>query len=82
MIAQWQAWLRHSREDAPSLQELVDDEQRRERTRRLAKIADERWKLVGPQSAERLAVGSSAEALNGTDLVALADSSHSRRSTT
>ena len=69
MTAQWQSWLRHSREDTPSLEELVQDIERRERVRRLAKIADERWRSLGAgpmAGVERLGIGSSDEALQGT----------------
>jgi flagellar motility protein MotE (MotC chaperone) len=70
-IAQWQAWLRHSRENVPSLKELQVDEERQVRTRLLAKIADQRWITQGQQSIERLAVGSSEEALKGTEQLTL-----------
>ena len=68
MTAQWQSWLRHSREDTPSLEELVQDIERRERVKRLAKIADERWRSLGASAmagGERLGIGSSDEALQG-----------------
>jgi hypothetical protein len=65
IVAQWESWLRHSRDDPPSIQELLLDEERKERTRRLAKIADERWITKEQQSVERLPVGSSEEALKG-----------------
>ena len=48
---------------------MLRDEERKERVRRLAKIADERWKLKGQQqSLKRLAVGSSDEAVKGNIL--------------
>jgi len=65
MAAQWQSWLRHGREDSPSLQELVEDNERRERVRRLAKIADEKWKSLGSGAADKLSIGNSDEALQG-----------------
>ncbi|KAI1881475.1 hypothetical protein JX265_000301 [Neoarthrinium moseri] len=40
---QWHQWLRHQREDAPSLGEQAADLARRERTRLLAAEADARW---------------------------------------
>jgi len=66
-LAQWQAWLRHSRGDAPSVQELLQDQQRQDRIKELAKAADERWKTLGQQSTERLAVKSPEEAVRGID---------------
>ena len=68
MVAQWQSWLRHSREDTPSLQELVEDIERRERVRRLAKVVDERWRSLGSGSGEvegKLSIGTSEAALKG-----------------
>jgi len=67
-LAQWQAWLRHSRQDVPSVRELLEDQQRRDRIRELAKAADERWNRLGQQSTERLAVKSPEEALKGIDI--------------
>lgn len=64
-VAQWQSWLRHARFDPPSLEELLEDNRRRENTRRLAKIADERWATLGSGNVERLAVADSNEALKG-----------------
>ncbi|ESZ89628.1 hypothetical protein SBOR_9987 [Sclerotinia borealis F-4128] len=40
---QWHQWLRHTRSDAPSLEELVGDVARQERLKILARQADERW---------------------------------------
>jgi NADH:ubiquinone oxidoreductase subunit len=60
--AQWQSWLRHSRAEPPSVQELIADAQRRENTRRLAQIADARW---ATERGERPAVTSGEDALNG-----------------
>ncbi|PQE27515.1 hypothetical protein CJF30_00007840 [Rutstroemia sp. NJR-2017a BBW] len=40
---QWHQWLRYTRPDAPSLQELQGDVLRQERLKILAKEADERW---------------------------------------
>jgi len=45
----------------PTLQELLEDIQRRENTRRLAQIADEQW---ANERREKLAVTSGEEALN------------------
>ena len=42
----------------PSIEESVLNEERRERTRRLARTADERWVTQGEQCVKRLAVGS------------------------
>lgn len=64
--AQWQSWLRHSRAEPPSVQELITDVQRRENTRRLAQIADARW---ATERGERPAVTSGEEALNGIFLL-------------
>ncbi|KAI3403273.2 hypothetical protein KGF56_003861 [Candida oxycetoniae] len=41
---QWLQWLRRTREEAPSLNELVQDQFRQQRLRILAKQADEKWK--------------------------------------
>ncbi|KAF7890920.1 uncharacterized protein EAF01_010729 [Botrytis porri] len=40
---QWHQWLRHTREDAPSIEELMGDIARQERLKVLARQADERW---------------------------------------
>ncbi|KAM3069632.1 hypothetical protein ACMFMG_010350 [Clarireedia jacksonii] len=40
---QWHQWLRYTRADAPSLQELESDLQRQARLKVLARQADERW---------------------------------------
>lgn len=40
---QWHQWLRYTRPDAPSLQELQGDVLRLERLKILAREADERW---------------------------------------
>ncbi|KAI9645197.1 hypothetical protein NHQ30_005931 [Ciborinia camelliae] len=40
---QWHQWLRHTRADAPSIEELVGDVARQERLKILARQADERW---------------------------------------
>jgi len=69
--AQWQSWLRHGRLDPPSLQELLEDIARRENTRRLAKIADERWKSLETKKGERLALKDSDDALRGIHYVYL-----------
>jgi len=60
------------------LQELLEDIARRENTRRLAKIADERWATLGSGSVERLALKDSDEAVKGSFLRAIADFSGSR----
>lgn len=43
-IAQWHQWLRHTRHEAPSIQEQQFDIARRERMKELAAEADERWR--------------------------------------
>ena len=46
----------------------MEDNERRERVRRLAKIADERWRSLGAggtNGVERLGIGSTEEALQG-----------------
>jgi hypothetical protein len=53
------------------------DEERKERIKRLAQIADERWITKGQHSPERLAVGSSGEALKGIICEFLSDCSDS-----
>jgi hypothetical protein len=71
MTAQWQSWLRHSREDTPSLEELLLDIERRQRVRQLAKLADDRWRSLGSggtAEAVRLGIGSSEGALQGNSL--------------
>ncbi|QSZ35906.1 hypothetical protein DSL72_007028 [Monilinia vaccinii-corymbosi] len=40
---QWHQWLRHTRADAPTMEELVGDVARQERLKILARQADERW---------------------------------------
>ncbi|CAD6449197.1 0294aedc-f7f3-4439-bb9a-e73838e30635 [Sclerotinia trifoliorum] len=40
---QWHQWLRHTRADAPSIEELLGDVARQERLKILARQADERW---------------------------------------
>ncbi|KAF7891696.1 hypothetical protein EAF00_007998 [Botryotinia globosa] len=40
---QWHQWLRHTREDPPSVEELLGDLARQERLKVLARQADERW---------------------------------------
>jgi hypothetical protein len=52
----------------------LEDEERMERIKRLAKIADEQWLLKGQNpSVERLTVGSSDEALKGTTMNSFVD---------
>ena len=41
--AQWIQWLRHTREQAPSIQEQRADVQRQVQLKQLARLADERW---------------------------------------
>jgi hypothetical protein len=60
--AQWQSWLRHSRAEPPSVQELIEDLHRRENTRRLAQIADDKW---ATDRTTRPAVTSGDDALKG-----------------
>ena len=42
-IAQWHQWLRHTRQDPPSIAEQQLDVQRQSQLKYLAKLADERW---------------------------------------
>ena len=64
--AQWQTWLRHGREDPPSIQELIADETRRHRTRELAARIDKQWRQLPSQGgAERLPIEDTDEALRG-----------------
>ena len=42
--AQWHQWLRHTRDDAPSIQEQQYDVSRQAMMKQLAAEADERWK--------------------------------------
>ncbi|KAI5957755.1 hypothetical protein KGF57_003021 [Candida theae] len=42
---QWLQWLRRTRLDAPSLDELVSDQMRQQRLKILARQADEKWQL-------------------------------------
>ncbi|KAI5967920.1 hypothetical protein CANMA_002688 [Candida margitis] len=42
---QWLQWLRRTRFDAPSLEELVQDQFRQQRLKLLAQQADEKWQL-------------------------------------
>lgn len=44
--AQWHQWLRHTRDDAPSIQEQQYDVSRQAMMKRLAAEADERWKSI------------------------------------
>ena len=44
--AQWHQWLRHTRDDAPSIQEQQYDVSRQETMKELAAKADERWKSI------------------------------------
>ena len=68
-VAQWQSWLRHSREEVPSIEELLEDEERQRQIKVLAKIADGRWgkqKSVEngqQQSMGKLPFGNTEEAL-------------------
>ncbi|KAI9755220.1 MAG: hypothetical protein M1815_005158 [Lichina confinis] len=55
---QWHQWLRHTRDDAPTVQEQLSDVQRLANIKRLARIADERWAskpslLDGPDRRRR-----------------------------
>lgn len=40
---QWHQWLRRTRHDAPSLQELIDDQMRQQKMKILAQHADQKW---------------------------------------
>ena len=40
---QWLQWLRRTRQQAPSLEELINDQVRQQRMRILAQQADEKW---------------------------------------
>lgn len=40
---QWLMWLRRTRNNPPSLQELADDQVRQQRIKLLAQMADEKW---------------------------------------
>lgn len=42
-IAQWHQWLRHTRYEAPSIEEQQADVVRRTQMKQLAQLADERW---------------------------------------
>lgn len=46
VIAQWHQWLRHTREEAPSIQEQQYDVSRQAMMKQLAAKADERWKAL------------------------------------
>ncbi|MCJ1360274.1 MAG: hypothetical protein MMC33_010277 [Icmadophila ericetorum] len=41
--AQWHQWLRHTRQDPPSVSEQQYDLQRQSQLKQLAQLADERW---------------------------------------
>lgn len=41
---QWLSWLRRTRREPPTLQELVNDQMRQERIKILAQHADEKWR--------------------------------------
>ena len=45
-IAQWHQWLRHTRQEAPSVQEQQYEVSRRAMVKQLAEQADERWRSV------------------------------------
>ncbi|GBL51512.1 hypothetical_protein [Candidozyma auris] len=40
---QWHQWLRRTRQNAPTLQELIDDQLRQQRIKILAQHADQKW---------------------------------------
>lgn len=42
---QWHQWLRRTRPNAPTIQELINDQLRQERIKILAKQADQKWTL-------------------------------------
>lgn len=46
VVAQWHQWLRHTRIDAPSIQEQQYDVSRQEMMKQLAAKADDRWKSI------------------------------------
>lgn len=49
---QWLQWLRHARKNHPTLEELVEDQQRQARIRVLAQQADQRWALEGERQKQ------------------------------
>ncbi|KAF2758440.1 hypothetical protein EJ05DRAFT_485569 [Pseudovirgaria hyperparasitica] len=49
---QWMQWLRHTREDPPSLEEQQQDVVRQIQMRQLAQLADERW-AAKPSALDR-----------------------------
>lgn len=65
-IVQWQAWLRHTRFEAPRIQELVQEQRRlailRERVRKL-EIAEreEKLRLANKQHQEPAAAAAAAQ---------------------
>lgn len=52
-IVQWQAWLRHTRQQPPSIVELVQEEKRREIVLQRAKALDEEWEQVKEREKEK-----------------------------
>lgn len=61
---QWHQWLRYTREDPPSVEELVMDEQRKERMTLLAEQANRRWEEQG-----RIASGNNGANAAGQNLI-------------
>jgi hypothetical protein len=60
-VAQWQSWLRHSRDQVPSIEELLQDQERIQQTKILAKLADEKW--INERGQQKLRVRSGEEVL-------------------
>jgi len=46
LTVQWQAWLRHTRTGAPTIQELVQEERRKALVQERAKALDQEWEQV------------------------------------
>jgi NADH dehydrogenase [ubiquinone] 1 alpha subcomplex assembly factor 2 len=43
VAAQWTQWLRHAREEPPTIEEQLADVERQKKMKTLARLADERW---------------------------------------
>ena len=63
---QWHQWLRHTRDDAPTVQEQLSDVQRLANIKRLARIADERWASKRRPPSRRLPEGEEPPARTGS----------------
>lgn len=48
----WSSWLRFTRDAPPTMQELMEEEQRKLRIKQLAWIADQKWKSGGKQAED------------------------------